>query len=83
MEPVKQSDLKGLVDRGSILMLDVTIWGLSFVYETICRNPSHISTKTGNITLPTEMWLEIISHVKLDTDEHVYKAVYPVDIQAA
>ncbi|PCD24463.1 hypothetical protein FGRA07_11123 [Fusarium graminearum] len=83
MEPVKQSDLKGLVDRGSILMLDVTIWGLSFVYETIYRNPSHISTKTGNITLPTEMWLEIISHVKLDTDEHVYKAVHPVDIQAA
>ncbi|KAM0229036.1 hypothetical protein ACHAPO_010316 [Fusarium lateritium] len=82
MKPVNQSDLEGLVNLGSILILDVTSWGLNFVYETICRSPSHITSKTGNNTLPTELWLEIISHVKSSTNDDAYEAVYPIEIQS-
>ncbi|KAL3595707.1 hypothetical protein FPOAC2_10062 [Fusarium poae] len=82
MKPVKRSDLEGLADARSMLILDITSWGLSFIYETISHNPSHITSKTGNKTFPTEIWLEIISYAKAERHDHAYKAVYPVEIQS-
>ncbi|RGP69247.1 cuticle-degrading protease [Fusarium longipes] len=82
MKPVEQSDLKDLLNKGSFLILDVTLWGTSYLYDTICRGPSHITTKTGNKTLPTELWLEIISYTNEHVDKHVYELVYPTGIRS-
>ncbi|KAF4442243.1 hypothetical protein F53441_11805 [Fusarium austroafricanum] len=78
MRPVKVTDLEVLLNRNSILILDVTNWAVGFIRQIISHSPGCISTKTGNKTLPIELWLQIISYAEYDENLHVYRPVYPI-----
>ncbi|KAF4967941.1 hypothetical protein FSARC_4594 [Fusarium sarcochroum] len=78
MRPVKISDIKPMLDRGPVLILDRNRFVISFLQQAIRRSPKHVSTKTGDKSLPTEIWLQIFQ--ELETMVH-HNPVYPVKIR--
>ncbi|KAF5001514.1 hypothetical protein FGRMN_985 [Fusarium graminum] len=78
MKPVNKRHVKQLLRLGSILILDETLWSASYLNDLICRNPANVSTKLGNKTLPTELWFEILSWVKVRSRSHEYTPIYAV-----
>ncbi|KAF5675149.1 cuticle-degrading protease [Fusarium denticulatum] len=80
MKPVESKDLEKLVKLNSILIFDIDCWGASYLRNILSHGPSHITTKQGNKTLPTELWLGILDLTKLHVDENTYKLVYGIEI---
>ncbi|KAF5611574.1 uncharacterized protein FSUBG_2011 [Fusarium subglutinans] len=80
MKPVESQDLESLVKLNSILIFDIDCWGASYIRNIISHGPSHITTKQGNKTLPTELWLEILDLTEITVDENTYKLVYGIEL---
>ncbi|KAF5622976.1 hypothetical protein F52700_10288 [Fusarium sp. NRRL 52700] len=80
MLPVKFQDLEDLVKLNSILILDVDCWGTSYLRNILAHGSAHITTKQGNKSLPTELWLDIIDRVEDRINKNTYKPVYGVAI---
>ena len=82
MIPVKEEDLDDLVKNHTMLLFDDTRLTFYYINNIICRSPQHITTNGGKKTLPSELWLEILSWVKLDINKHKYRLVYPVQVSS-
>lgn len=82
MRPVKEKHLEVLLECHSILLFDRTAWVTTYIESIIRRNPTHIATKTGNKTLPTDLWLDILDVVDIHKNEHEYCLVYPVEMSS-
>ncbi|KAF5530390.1 hypothetical protein FPHYL_14086 [Fusarium phyllophilum] len=80
MKPVESKDLDSLVKLNSIVIFDIDCWGASYLRNILSHGPSHITTKQGNKTLPTELWLEILELTEIDVDENTYKLVYGIEL---
>ncbi|KAF4967942.1 hypothetical protein FSARC_4595 [Fusarium sarcochroum] len=80
MKPVEEADINAIVEQGSILILDMTQLAINFIHEIICHSPNHISTKNGK-SLPSEIWLQILSWMECDDEGRLYPPVYPFPIQ--
>ncbi|RKK79770.1 hypothetical protein BFJ71_g16116 [Fusarium oxysporum] len=68
MKSMKTQDLDSLVKLKSILVFSVDCWGASYLRNILTHGSTHITTKQGNKTLPTELWIDILDLVEL----HVY-----------
>ncbi|KAF5543906.1 hypothetical protein FMEXI_6840 [Fusarium mexicanum] len=79
MKPVETEDLESLVKLNSILIFDIDRWGASYLRNILSHGPSHITTKQGNKTLPTELWLEILDLTEITVNENTYKLVYGIE----
>ncbi|KAM0344458.1 hypothetical protein ACHAPU_007430 [Fusarium lateritium] len=78
MKPVSKRHVSQLLELGSILILDETLWSVSYINHLICRNPANVSTKIGHKTLPTELWLQILSWAQLRLRSHQFTLIYAV-----
>ncbi|KAF4442242.1 phenylacrylic acid decarboxylase [Fusarium austroafricanum] len=76
--PVETTDVETLKNLNSILILDIALWGTGFLRNILSRSPTRISTKKGK-TLPTEIWLDILSWVEYDHMSHLYEPVYAIE----
>ncbi|KAF5592107.1 hypothetical protein FPCIR_5798 [Fusarium pseudocircinatum] len=73
MLPVESKDLELLVKHNSILILDIDCWGASYLRNVLAYGSANITTKQGNKTLPSELWLDILDWVEYYVDENTYK----------
>ncbi|KAF5659011.1 cuticle-degrading protease [Fusarium heterosporum] len=80
MKPVSERHVDELLKLGSILILDKTLWSASYLHDLICRKPANVSTTIGNKTLPTELWLQILSWFQVRPRSHDYMPGYVVGI---
>ncbi|SCV45759.1 uncharacterized protein FFB14_08843 [Fusarium fujikuroi] len=80
MKPVESKDLESLMQLNSILIFSIDCWGASYLRNILSHGPKHITTKQGNKTLPTELWLEILGLTEICISEITYKLVYGIEI---
>jgi hypothetical protein len=77
---VESQYLEGPVKLNSILILDVDCWVVTYLRNILAHGSTHITTKQGNKTLPTEIWLDILDLAELYVDENTYKPVYGIEM---
>lgn len=80
MKPMKTQDLDSLVKLKSILVFSVDCWSASYLRNVLTHGSTHITTKQGNKTLPTELWIDILDLAELYVYKNTYKLVYGIDI---
>ncbi|KAG5750266.1 hypothetical protein H9Q70_007085 [Fusarium xylarioides] len=80
MKAVESNDLESLVKLNSILISNIDCWGASYLRNILSHGPTHITTKQGNKTLPTELWLEILDLTEIRINKNTYKLVYGIEI---